>query len=142
MSNMGKLLNVDSLRNVGGNKKSKLPPEASDELKEINYLTTKSRVPEVTTPTTEPEEATTIEPAIASKKTAPVIATKRSRTKYTGPVLSMRTRPGFKDVFDDVALEEGFFNLEFIEVLLAEYLKSHEMNNALKKLRKLGISDT
>lgn len=132
-SRMTDLLNIDSLESVGSEKKAVLGEEAKKVLYDTGYTKPSPK---------SPPKAKAVPKEIPREKKVsvkPVKSTRRSRTKYKGPILSVRTRPGFKELFDDVALQEDYYNVEFIEVLLANYLQSHGLTSELEKLEKMGV---
>jgi len=80
-------------------------------------------------------EGQTETPAKTSRKKR-----KRRTTAFTGPNVTIRTRPGVKEILEDVAYEVDITTQELFEQMLVAYCDRKKMTNESARLKKLGVS--
>ena len=65
---------------------------------------------------------------------------KRRTTAFTGPNITVRTRPGIKEILEDVAYDVDITTQELFEQMLSAYCERKKLTAASARLKKCGVS--
>jgi len=65
---------------------------------------------------------------------------KRRTTAFTGPNMTVRTRPGVKEILEDVAYEVDITTQELFEQMLIAYCDRKKLSAASAQMKKCGVS--